>query len=61
MLIENFRPGVMEEWGIGPAHLQPELIYTRISGYGQVGALVPAHRKMSGMSKPAVIAGPNEK
>ena len=37
VLVENFRPGVMEGWGLGPAHLRPDLIYTRISGYGQVG------------------------
>ncbi len=40
VLIENFRPGVMEDWNLGPETLkarQPELIYTRISGYGQTG------------------------
>jgi crotonobetainyl-CoA:carnitine CoA-transferase CaiB-like acyl-CoA transferase len=40
VLVENFRPGVMEEWGLGPDHLKPinaELIYARISGYGQTG------------------------
>jgi len=40
VLIENFRPGVMEKWGLGPADLQsdnPGLIYARISGYGQDG------------------------
>ncbi len=40
VLIENFRPGVMENWGLGPEDLKatnPELIYTRISGYGQTG------------------------
>ena len=40
VLIENFRPGVMEKWGLGPADLQsdnPGLIYARISGYGQNG------------------------
>ncbi len=36
VLVENFRPGVMEEWGLGPKDLKPSLIYTRISGYGQV-------------------------
>lgn len=35
--MENFRPGVMEKWGLGPADLKPDLVYTRISGYGQVG------------------------
>jgi crotonobetainyl-CoA:carnitine CoA-transferase CaiB-like acyl-CoA transferase len=40
VLIENFRPGVMERWGLGPADLwaaNPGLIYARISGYGQDG------------------------
>ncbi|KAK9803728.1 hypothetical protein WJX73_007916 [Symbiochloris irregularis] len=36
-LIENFRPGVMEKWGLGPKDLHEELIYARISGYGQTG------------------------
>ena len=40
VLLENFRPGVMEGWGLGPADLwadNPALIYARISGYGQDG------------------------
>ena len=40
VLIENFRPGVMEKWGLGPADLwmkNPQLVYARISGYGQDG------------------------
>ena len=40
ILIENFRPGRMEAWGLGPEQLRtshPELIYTRVSGYGQSG------------------------
>jgi len=40
VLIENFRPGTMEKWGLGPADLKalnPDLIYTRVSGYGQTG------------------------
>lgn len=40
VLIENFRPGVMEDWGLGPDTLlndNPELIYSRVSGYGQTG------------------------
>jgi len=40
VLVENFRPGVMEKWGLGPADLWAEnaqLIYARISGYGQDG------------------------
>ena len=40
VLIENFRPGAMEGWGLGPDVLQsanPALIMLRISGYGQTG------------------------
>ena len=40
VLVENFRPGVMEEWQLGPEQIKAinsELIYTRISGYGQTG------------------------
>ncbi|MEP6970869.1 MAG: CaiB/BaiF CoA-transferase family protein, partial [Betaproteobacteria bacterium] len=40
VLIENFRPGAMEAWGLGPDVLQaanPALILLRISGYGQTG------------------------
>ena len=40
VVVENFRPGVMEKWGLGPEALKPDnpgLIYARISGYGQTG------------------------
>ena len=40
VLIENFRPGAMEKWGLGPDELRkdnPGLIYARVSGYGQDG------------------------
>jgi crotonobetainyl-CoA:carnitine CoA-transferase CaiB-like acyl-CoA transferase len=40
ILVENFRPGTLEKWGMGPAELwqkNPGLIYGRISGYGQNG------------------------
>ena len=40
IVIENFRPGVMENWGLDPETLRqqnPRLIYARISGYGQTG------------------------
>ena len=42
VLIENFRPGVMEKWGLSPEALKqrnPALVYTRVSGYGQSGPL----------------------
>jgi len=40
VLIENFRPGTLEKWGMSPAALKalnPELIVARVSGYGQTG------------------------
>lgn len=40
ILIENFRPGTMERWGLGYddlAALNPRLIMVRISGFGQTG------------------------
>ena len=40
VVIENFRPGVMEKWGLDPESLKqnhPELVYARVSGYGQTG------------------------
>lgn len=40
VLIENFRPGTLEGWGMSPQELHrinPGLIILRISGYGQTG------------------------
>ncbi|MCX7223994.1 MAG: CoA transferase [Burkholderiales bacterium] len=40
ILIENFRPGGMEKWGLGFKDLHainPKLIMLRVSGYGQTG------------------------
>jgi len=40
ILIENFRPGTLEKWGLAPADLMeanPRLIVVRVSGYGQSG------------------------
>tara|TARA_B100000579_G_C22800824_1_gene839746 strand:- start:198 stop:1400 length:1203 start_codon:yes stop_codon:yes gene_type:complete len=40
VLVENFKPGVMEKWGVDPVSLEKtnaKLIYARISGYGQTG------------------------
>ena len=40
VVIENFRPGTLERWGIGPEELQavrPDIVVVRISGYGQNG------------------------
>jgi formyl-CoA transferase len=40
VLIENFKPGTLEKWGLAPETLQadnPRLIVARMSGYGQTG------------------------
>lgn len=40
ILIENFKPGTMEKWSLGPDELHainPRLIIVRVSGYGQTG------------------------
>jgi crotonobetainyl-CoA:carnitine CoA-transferase CaiB-like acyl-CoA transferase len=40
VLIENFRPGVMEKWGLGPDRLlevNPDLVMLRVTGFGQTG------------------------
>ena len=40
VVIENFKPGTMEKWGLGPDDFEetnPDLIFARISGYGQTG------------------------
>ncbi|MBT2513485.1 CaiB/BaiF CoA-transferase family protein [Arthrobacter sp. ISL-30] len=42
ILLENFRPGTLEKWGLGPEVLNeanPELIITRVSAFGQTGPL----------------------
>ncbi|KZT27133.1 CoA-transferase family III [Neolentinus lepideus HHB14362 ss-1] len=40
VILENFKPGTLEKWSLGPASLHshnPSLIFTRVSGYGQTG------------------------
>lgn len=42
VLIENFRPGTLEAWGLGPDELRrlnPDLVVARISAFGQTGPL----------------------
>ncbi|MFN3954369.1 MAG: CaiB/BaiF CoA transferase family protein [Pararhodobacter sp.] len=58
VLVENFRPGVMDKLGLGAAdlrHANPRLIYASVSGFGQTGpnAARPAYdiivQAMSGL------------
>jgi crotonobetainyl-CoA:carnitine CoA-transferase CaiB-like acyl-CoA transferase len=40
VVIENFRPGTMERWGLGPNELAkqfPRIVWARVSGWGQTG------------------------
>lgn len=40
IVLENFRPGTLEKWGLGPSDIErvnPEAVVVRISGYGQDG------------------------
>ena len=37
IVVENFRPGTLEQWHIGPADLDPRLVVVRISMFGQDG------------------------
>jgi crotonobetainyl-CoA:carnitine CoA-transferase CaiB-like acyl-CoA transferase len=39
VLCENFRPGTMERWCLGPTDLPPSLVYVRVSVFGQTGPL----------------------
>ena len=42
VLLENFRPGTLEKWGLGPQELEeinPNLVIIRISAFGQTGPL----------------------
>ena len=49
VLVENFRPGVLEQWGLGPERLlevNPGLVVLRVTGFGQSGPY--AHRRAFG-------------
>jgi crotonobetainyl-CoA:carnitine CoA-transferase CaiB-like acyl-CoA transferase len=41
VIVENFRPGTLEKWGIDPPTLDPRLVVVRISSFGQDGPLAP--------------------
>jgi crotonobetainyl-CoA:carnitine CoA-transferase CaiB-like acyl-CoA transferase len=74
VLIENFRPGVMERFGLGAADLlreQPSLLYCSLPGFaaddpraaiagweGVIGAATDTYRPRPGSARPAVTAVP---
>src|SRR5215472_6571947 len=40
IVVENFRPGTLEKWGLGPDRLRdvnPGLVLVRVTGFGQAG------------------------
>src|SRR4051794_29526859 len=41
IVVENFRPGTLEQWNIAPSSLPPNLITVRISMFGQDGPYAP--------------------
>lgn len=48
VLVESFKPGAMEQWGLGPEEVRsrnPHLVYCRLTAFGQQGnfARRPAH------------------
>ncbi|MED4128571.1 CaiB/BaiF CoA transferase family protein [Shouchella miscanthi] len=52
ILVENFRPGTLEKWGVGYdvlKELNPNLIMIRVSGYGQTGP----YKSKAGFGTPA--------
>ncbi|WP_026854026.1 CaiB/BaiF CoA transferase family protein [Geothrix fermentans] len=63
VVVENFRPGVMDRLGIGYkalAEINPRLIYCAISGFGQTGpdALKPAYDQIiQGLSGEMAVNG----
>jgi formyl-CoA transferase len=52
VLIENFRPGTLDRWGLGIERLReanPDVVVVRVSGYGQTGP----YREKAGFGTPA--------
>jgi formyl-CoA transferase len=57
VIVENFRPGTLESWGLSYGRLQvdnPGLILARVSGYGQTG---PYHRRPGYASVAEALGG----
>jgi crotonobetainyl-CoA:carnitine CoA-transferase CaiB-like acyl-CoA transferase len=53
VVCENFRPGTLERWNIGPEHLDPKVIVVRISVFGQDGP----YRERGGLDRLGIAYG----
>ncbi len=56
VLAENFRPGTLEKWGLGPdvlLEINPRLVILRVTGYGQTGP----YRERPGFARIAHAVG----
>ena len=59
VILENFKPGRMESWALGPDDLMltnPDLIFTRVSGYGQDGPYATKPGYEAGVAVVACVA-----
>ena len=52
VLVENFRPGVMEKWGLGPADLKPDLGRHGVAAPGLHGVAAPG---LLGVAVPGLL------
>jgi len=55
-VVENFQPGTLEGWGLGPAELEavnPRLVLSRVSVYGQTGP----YRNRPGLDRNGIAMG----
>ena len=52
VVCENFRPGTLEDWGIGPGDLDPRLVIVRISAFGQDGPYAARARASTASASP---------
>ena len=53
VVVENFRPGTLERWNIGPDDLDPRLVIVRISVFGQDGP----YRERPGLDRLGIAYG----
>ena len=53
VICENFRPGTLEGWGIGPENLDARLVWVRISAFGQDGP----YNKRPGLDRLGIAYG----